>query len=325
MSSNGSLVQVTGLQKFFPIRQGFFSRITGYVRAVDNVSLSVKAGKTLGLVGESGCGKTTTGRSIIRLIEPSAGSVMFGGQDIVTLSDDKLREVRKQMQIVFQDPYSSLNPRMTIGGMIGEILRFHKIVDRSQIHQRTNEILDLVGLSPKYAGRYPHEFSGGQRQRIGIARALSVEPDFIVLDEPVSALDVSIQAQILNLLMDLQKRLNLSYLFIAHDLSVVDHIADEIAVMYLGRVVETGPTESVIKDPLHPYTRALLAAVPNPDPDKREDKDLLTGDVPSPASPPPGCHFHPRCSVAKPECKTWDFNLIKRDGDRKVACLLYQD
>ncbi len=323
MTSNGSLVQVKGLQKFFPIRQGFFSKITGHVRAVDNVSLSVKAGKTLGLVGESGCGKTTTGRSIIRLIEPTAGSVIFRDEDIVTLNGDRLREVRKRMQIVFQDPYSSLNPRMTVGGMLSEILLFHKIVDRSGINQRTTEILDFVGLSSQYAGRYPHEFSGGQRQRIGIARALSVEPDFIVLDEPVSALDVSIQAQILNLLIDLQKHLNLTYLFIAHDLSVVDHIADEIAVMYLGRVVEIGPTDKIIKDPLHPYTRALLAAVPNPDPDKREDKNLLTGDVPSPASPPPGCHFHPRCSEAKPECKEWEFKLIERDNNRKVACLLY--
>ncbi len=322
-ASNGALLKVEGLQKFFPIRQGFISKVTGQVRAVDNVTFSVKAGKTLGLVGESGCGKTTTGRSIIRLIEPTAGNVSFRNQDIVNLNGEQLREIRKKMQIVFQDPYSSLNPRMTIGGMIGEILKFHKIVEKQNIQKRTAEILDSVGLSPSYAGRYPHEFSGGQRQRIGIARALSVEPEFIVLDEPVSALDVSIQAQILNLLMDLQDRFNLTYLFIAHDLSVVDHIADEIAVMYLGRVVEIGTTQQIIQDPMHPYTRALLSAVPNPDPDMREDRDLLTGDVPSPASPPHGCHFHPRCPEVKPECSSWTFGLKDQGGERKVACLLY--
>ncbi len=322
-SSNGALLTVEGLKKYFPIRHGLFGRKVGQVKAVDDVSFAVRPGRTLGLVGESGCGKTTAGRSIIRLIEPSGGHVLFGGVDVLGLVGEALREMRRRMQIVFQDPYSSLNPRITIGGMLAEILRFHRVVERRRIRERVMEILDSVGLSSHFAGRYPHEFSGGQRQRIGIARALSVGPDFIVLDEPVSALDVSIQAQILNLLMDLQERLNLTYLFIAHDLSVVEHIADEIAVMYLGRVVEVGPAGLVISDPLHPYTRALLTAVPQPDPEFRKERELLTGDVPSPANPPPGCHFHPRCSEVKPICREWQFGLMDAGGGRKVACVLY--
>lgn len=322
--ANGALLEVKGLKKYFPIRKGLFSRTVGQVRAVDNVSFTVNSGKTLGMVGESGCGKTTAGRSVIRLIEPTGGRIIFDGRDITDISGEELREIRRNMQVVFQDPYSSLNPRMTIGGMISEILKFHNIVPKKQVREKVGEILDSVGLSSHYAGRYPHEFSGGQRQRIGIARALSVQPDFIVLDEPVSALDVSIQAQILNLLVKLQDRFHLAYLFIAHDLSVVEHISDEIAVMYLGRVVEIGPCDKVITEPLHPYTRALLTAVPHPDPDLRRERELLTGDVPSPANPPSGCHFHPRCSEVKPICKDWEFNLRQYGEKRKVACVLYE-
>lgn len=321
-NDDNHLLKVEDLKKYFPIHRGMFGKQSGYVKAVDNVSFTVDAGKTLGLVGESGCGKTTTGRSIIRLIEPTSGSIIFSGQEVRNLRGDALRKIRRQMQIVFQDPYSSLNPRITIGGMLSEILRFHRIVPRELVRDRVEEILSDVGLSSDFAGRYPHEFSGGQRQRIGIARALSVEPDFIVLDEPVSALDVSIQAQILNLLKELQNKLHLAYLFVAHDLSVVEHIAHNIAVMYLGRVVEVGTREDVIDNPLHPYTQALIEAVPLPDPAMRRDRELLTGDVPSPANPPPGCHFHPRCPKAKPICSEWTFDL-KNVGKRKVACVLF--
>ncbi len=322
--SAGPLLEVKKLKKYFPIRKGLLGKVSNYVRAVDDVSFSIASGKTLGLVGESGCGKTTTGRSIIRLIEPSGGEVLFKGVNAIDLKGEGLREFRRNAQIVFQDPYSSLNPRMTIGGMIGEILRFHKIVPRNQIIDKTADILQKVGLSPKYINRYPHEFSGGQRQRIGIARALSVEPEFIVLDEPVSALDVSIQAQILNLLIDLRTHMNLTYLFIAHDLSVVEHISDQIGVMYLGRIVESGSAQDIINNPLHPYTVALLEAVPHPDPDLRRDRELLTGDVPSPANPPAGCHFHPRCPKATAECSAWQYKLTDKGNGRKTACLLYE-
>ncbi|NQT35223.1 dipeptide ABC transporter ATP-binding protein [bacterium] len=321
--SNNALLTVEGLKKFFPIRKGLFGKTIGQVKAVDDVSFAVRTGRTLGLVGESGCGKTTTGRSIIRLIEPTAGRIVFDGLEVQNLRGSDRRNIHRRMQIVFQDPYSSLNPRITVGGMVSEILRFHRIVERKSINEKVAEILENVGLSMDYAGRYPHEFSGGQRQRIGIARALSVEPDFIVLDEPVSALDVSIQAQILNLLMDLQQKLHLAYLFIAHDLSVVEHVADEIAVMYLGRVVEVGSKEDVISNPLHPYTQALLEAVPQPDPDKRRDRELLHGDVPSPAVRPSGCHFHPRCPKVRPSCSEWEFVLKDVGNRRSVACLLY--
>lgn len=317
-----TLLKINGLKKHFPIKGGFFGRTIGAVAAVDDVSLSISTGKTMGLVGESGCGKTTAGRTVIRLLEPTAGDVYFKDENILDLNGKGLKRIRRRMQIVFQDPYSSLNPRITVGSMITEILRFHNIVPPNEIPEKVIDVMESVGLVPDYAGRYPHEFSGGQRQRIGIARALSVEPDFIVLDEPVSALDVSIQAQIINLLVDLQEKYNLTYLFIAHDLSVVEHISDEIAVMYLGRIVETGRAKDVIDNPLHPYTNALLDAVPLPDPNMRQDKAILIGDVPSPSNPPSGCHFHPRCPVAKKSCADWDYRLIDQANNRKVACML---
>jgi oligopeptide transport system ATP-binding protein len=323
VATDGGLLQVEGLRKHFPIRRGMFSRLTGWVRAVDGVSFAVPAGKTLGLVGESGCGKTTVGRAVLRLLDGCEGRVIFDGMDVLSLDEDALRILRRRMQIIFQDPYSSLNPRITIGGMLGEIVKFHRLCEPRRISDRVAEILDSLGLAPQHSGRYPHEFSGGQRQRIGIARALSVEPDFIVLDEPVSALDVSIQAQIINLLMELQERLNLAYLFIAHDISVVEHIADEIAVMYLGRVVEIGPAAEIVAKPLHPYTRALMSAVPHPDPDFMSEVEPLPGDVPSPANPPSGCHFHPRCPVARPVCSEWEFTLKRIESRRRVGCIHY--
>jgi oligopeptide/dipeptide ABC transporter ATP-binding protein len=289
------LLVVKALEKHFPIRRGLFARAAGAVRAVDGVSFWVRKGETLGLVGESGSGKTTAGRSILRLIEPSAGTARFDGVDIFSLGDEGLRRLRRRAQIVFQDPYGSLNPRMTVGDTIREVLRVHDLARGRAADDRVRELLRLVGLPPEHAARYPHEFSGGQRQRIGIARALSVEPDFIVCDEPVSALDVSVQAQVLNLLADLQQRLGLAYLFIAHDLSVVEHVSDRIAVMYLGRIVELADAPRLIAAPMHPYTRALLSAVPTPEPVARRERIVLRGDIPSPASPPSGCPFHPRC------------------------------
>ncbi len=290
-----ALVAVRDLKKYFPIRRGFFARQVGQLRAVDGVSFWVRKGETLGLVGESGSGKTTAGRTLLRLIEPTAGSATFAGEDVFALGQDELRRLRRRMQIVFQDPYGSLNPRMTVGDTLREVLAVHGLARKKGATARVNELLTLVGLAPEHAGRYPHEFSGGQRQRIGIARALSVEPQFIVCDEPVSALDVSVQAQVLNLLQELQERLGLAYLFIAHDLSVVEHVSDRIAVMYLGRIVEIGDAPAVVSAPRHPYTRALLSAVPVPDPARASGRIILPGDVPSPAAPPSGCPFHPRC------------------------------
>ncbi|HSQ28642.1 MAG TPA: dipeptide ABC transporter ATP-binding protein [Gemmatimonadaceae bacterium] len=289
------LLSVRDLRKHFPIKTGVFGRAAGAVRAVDGVSFDVMPGETLGLVGESGCGKSTTGRMILRLIEPTAGSIEFDGINLVTLDAGAMRALRRKMQVIFQDPFSSLNPRMTVGAIIREGLTIHKIAEGAAADARVRQLLDEVGLRSEYMSRYPHEFSGGQRQRIGIARALAVEPSFIVCDEPVSALDVSVQAQVINLMQDLQRDRRLAYLFIAHDLSVVEHIADRVAVMYLGKIVELATANDLYREPLMPYTQALLSAVPVPDPAARKTRVVLHGDVPSPANPPSGCVFHPRC------------------------------
>jgi oligopeptide transport system ATP-binding protein len=320
-TSVAPLLEVRDLKKHFPIKRGMLSKVVGHVKAVDGVSFDIRPGETLGLVGESGCGKTTTGRLILRLLEPTSGEVAFDGRDVLALGRHQLRSLRKQMQIIFQDPYSSLNPRMTVGSMLGEALRIHKLASGRAVRDRIAELLELVGLAPEHARRYPHEFSGGQRQRIGVARALAVDPKLIVADEPVSALDVSIQAQIVNLLEDLQGELGLSYLFIAHDLSVVEHVSDRVAVMYLGKIVEIAPAQELYRRPLHPYTKALLSAVPIPDPTRHSERTILAGDVPSPANPPPGCAFHPRCPIAAPECSQTVPQLETRGPDHQVSCI----
>ncbi len=291
------ILEVKHLKKHFPITKGFiFQKQVGAVKAVDDISFFIRKGETLGLVGESGCGKTTTGRVILRLMEATSGEAHFEGRNIFGLSKEELRRMRRNMQIIFQDPYSSLNPRMTVGDIIGEPLEIHNLARGKDKVRRVQELLEVVGLSPYHANRYPHEFSGGQRQRIGIARALAVNPKLIICDEPVSALDVSIQAQVLNLLQELQREFGLTYLFIAHDLSVVKHISDRIAVMYLGKLVEVAPTFELFSNPMHPYTEALLSAVPIPDPGMRRERIVLPGDVPSPVNPPSGCRFHTRCN-----------------------------
>jgi oligopeptide transport system ATP-binding protein len=302
-----TILEVTDLKKHFPIKKGLFSRTVGHVRAVDGVSFSVKQGEVLGLVGESGCGKTTTGRCILRLMEPTSGSVKFEGQEITGLPFREMRQLRRQMQIIFQDPFSSLNPRLSVRTMLTEVLTVHGIVKSGrEARERVGELMRMVGLSPSQAARYPHEFSGGQRQRIGIARALALSPRLIIADEPVSALDVSIQAQIVNLLRDLQTKMSLTYLFIAHDLSVVEHISNRVAVMYLGKIVELAPSLDLYRDPRHPYTVSLLSAIPQNDPDAKKARIVLKGDVPNPANPPSGCRFHPRCFMAQPICSTED-------------------
>ena len=318
---SGDLLEVEGLAKLYPMRRGLvFSRQVGAVRAVDGISFALGRGETLALVGESGCGKSTTARLVLRLIEPTAGSVRFEGEDITALTGAALRRLRRRMQIVFQDPFASLNPRMTVGDILEEPLVVHRIGDRAARRARVAELLDLVGLAPYQAARYPHEFSGGQRQRIGIARALAVEPALVVCDEPVSALDVSIQAQVVNLLKDLQQRLGLSYLFIAHDLAVVKHVADRVAVMYLGRIVEIGTRAQVFGDPRHPYTRVLLAAIPRPDPHRARAIQVVGGDVPSPADVPPGCRFHTRCTYVVDRCRVDDPALHALAPGHAAAC-----
>jgi oligopeptide transport system ATP-binding protein len=302
------LVKVTNLKKHFPIMRGVFRRQVGAVQAVDGVSFNIYEGETLGLVGESGCGKSTTGRVILQLMDATDGSVEFQGTDLTELNKSAMRRMRREMQMIFQDPYASLNPRMTVGNIIGEPLAIHGLGDAKQRKARVQDLLKVVGLNPYFVNRYPHEFSGGQRQRIGVARALATNPMFIVADEPISALDVSIQAQVVNMLDELKAKLGLTYLFIAHDLSMVRYISDRVAVMYLGRIVELGVTNTVYEHPLHPYTQALLSAIPMPDPDKEATRQriLLEGDVPSPANPPPGCRFHTRCGYVTDICREED-------------------
>jgi oligopeptide/dipeptide ABC transporter ATP-binding protein len=317
------LVEVRGLTTWFPVRSGVVNRVTGYVRAVDGVDLDIRQGETLGLVGESGCGKSTLGRSILRLVDPTGGDVRFKGRSILRLGTRSMRRLRREMAIIFQDPFASLDPRQTVGQILGEALDIHRLATGRRRKARVAELLGLVGLSPDFASRYPHEFSGGQRQRIGIARALAVEPEFIVCDEPISALDVSIQAQIVNLLEELQERLHLTYLFIAHDLSVVKHISDRIAVMYVGKVVEISPAQDLYLQPKHPYTGSLLSAIPIPDPrlERRRERIILQGDVASPLDPPSGCRFRTRCFKARPRCAEEEPPLSTVNlGEHQAAC-----
>ncbi len=327
MSTNGDgsgdLVQIRDLQMHFPVTKGIIlQRQVGAIKAVDGVSFNIKKGETLGLVGESGCGKSTAGRAILQLYRPTGGEVIFQGTDLTKLKGEEMRRMRRKVQMIFQDPYASLNPRMTVGDIIGEPIKVHGLRQGKEVRTRVQELLQLVGLNPYFINRYPHEFSGGQRQRIGVARALAVEPEFVVCDEPVSALDVSIQAQIINLLEDLQDRLGLTYLFIAHGLAVVKHISDRVAVMYLGKLVELAEGRELYSMPMHPYTQALLSAVPIPDPkiEKRRKRIILEGDVPSPLNPPSGCHFHTRCPIAIEKCKVEEPPFMDYGNGHFAAC-----
>jgi len=318
-----SLLEIRNLKKHFPVGEGLFSRGKGAVKAVDGVTLSIEEGETLGLVGESGCGKSTLGRAILRLIEPTSGEIDFLGKNLLSLSQRELRDTRREMQIIFQDPYASLNPRMRVGDIVGEGLEIHKLAKGKAKRQRVMELLHQVGLRDDHYDRYPHEFSGGQRQRIGIARALAVNPKFIVCDEPVSSLDVSIQAQIINLLQELQEKMHLTYLFISHDLRVVEHISHRVAIMYLGKVVEIAKSDTIYRDAKHPYTRALLSAVPIPDMNKKKERVVLEGDVPSPVNPPPGCSFHPRCSYREAVCSQTEPPLEFSPDGHGVSCHVF--
>jgi oligopeptide/dipeptide ABC transporter ATP-binding protein len=323
MAANNVLLSVDSLVKYFPITRGIiFQKQVAAVHAVDDISFSIRKGETLGLVGESGCGKSTTGRTILQLYRPTSGSVVFDDVDLVALQGEELRKMRRKMQMIFQDPYASLNPRMTVGEIVGEPLVVHKVANQKEINERVKHLLELVGLNPAFANRYPHEFSGGQRQRIGVARALSLQPSFIVCDEPISALDVSIQAQVVNLLEDLQSQFNLTYLFVAHDLSMVRHISDRVAVMYLGVIMELASRDEVYHHALHPYTQALLSAVPIPDPvaDKKRQRIILQGDVPSPVNPPSGCRFRTRCPIAEAVCAETRPEFREIQPGHSVAC-----
>jgi oligopeptide/dipeptide ABC transporter ATP-binding protein len=317
------LLEVNNLKKYFPVKAGVFRKTVAHVKAVDDISFYIKEGETLGLVGESGCGKSTTGATILRLEEATAGEVKFEGKDMLSLNKKELREMRKEMQIIFQDPYASLNPRMTVADIVGEPLDIHKLTkNKKERNEKVREILDSVGLTGEHMNRYPHEFSGGQRQRIGVARALAVDPRIIIADEPVSALDVSIQAQVINLLQDLQKEYGLTYLFIAHDLSVVKHISDRVAVMYLGKIVEIADKKELYINPLHPYTISLLSAIPIPDPTYEKERIILEGDVPSPVNPPSGCRFHPRCPEAMDICSQVEPEFKDYGNEHFAACHL---
>ena len=320
------ILQVNGLKKYFPIKDGIVAKTVGYVKAVDGVTFNLKRGTTMGLVGESGCGKTTTGRTILRLSgEKTAGQVLFKGKEIYDLNKKEMHDLRTQMQIIFQDPFSSLSPRLPIGEIIGEAVREHKLVPKNELNDYIDKVMDDCGLQPFHKDRYPHEFSGGQRQRICIARALALNPEFVVCDEPVSALDVSIQAQIINLLRDLQEKRNLTYLFISHDLSVVEHISDTVGVMYLGNLVEYGETADIFKNPLHPYTKALFSAIPIPDPSVKMNRIVLEGSIPSPANPPEGCKFHTRCANCMEICKHKAPEQKEIEPGHYVVCHLYDD
>ena len=320
MGDSPVLLEIRNLKKYFPITRGLFKHTVGYVKAVDGINLKIKRGETLGLVGESGCGKSTLGRSILRLTEPSDGEILLDGTDIRKLNQEELRQYRKKLQIIFQDPFASLNPRMTVGDIVGEPLKIHGLVKKDEMEERVAELLTLVGLDSRIMGRYPHQFSGGQRQRIGIARALSLNPELVICDEPVSALDVSVRSQVLNLMNELKEKLNLTFLFISHDLSVVKHISDRVAVMYLGQLVELADKEEIYENPTHPYTKALMSAIPIPDPFAERKRIILAGDVPSPLNPPSGCSFHPRCPVACQVCREQEPKLREYKKGHYAAC-----